>query len=134
MAKPRKKRVRIKGNRIVVDSELPNLSEVMLTFAKPLLETLPEKASTEQVRLALHYASIAWNAPVIGGDDAEVIAEALSVFDDLPEEFGPDAFEILHGMVEERKTRYAHDRRFASVDVVETKDGWTVSSDGAVVD
>lgn len=130
-----KKRVRVKGSRVVVDADLPNLSETLISFAKPLIESLSNPSpSLDEIRQAMHYASIIWNVHLLSEDDPGVAGEALAVLDDLPETLGPDAPDILRDMLETRKSKYAHDRRFASVDVIQVEGGWTISTQGAVMD
>jgi hypothetical protein len=130
-----KKRVRVKGNRVVVDPDMPNLSETLLSFAKPLIESLSNHSpSLDEIRQAMHYASIVWNVHVLAQDDPGVASEALAVLDDLPDTLGPNAPDILRDMLEARKTKYAHDRRFVSVDVMEAEGGWTISTQGATMD
>lgn len=130
-----KKRVRVKGNRVVVDADLPNLSETLLSFARPLIESLSNQSpSLDEIRQAMHYASIVWNAHLLSQDDPGFATEVLAVLDDLPDALGPNAPDILRDMLETRKTKYAHDRRFASVDVTQAEGGWTISTEGARMD
>ena len=112
----------------------PNLSEVLLIFAKPLLDSLPNPPPTlEQVRLAMHLASIVWNLPLLAKDDPSFGNDVCASLDDVPPELGPHASKILDLMLESRNTTFADDPRFASVEVVETKEGWTVRTRSAVV-
>ena len=130
-----KRRVRVKGQRVVVDPDLPPLSETMLSFAKPLIDNLPgAPPSLDQLRLAMHYASIVWNVHVLAQDDPEFGAEVCSALDDIPDDMGPDASSILDAMLESRKTKYAYDRRIASVEVVQAKGGWNIIAQGAFPD
>jgi hypothetical protein len=132
---PWKKRVRVKGNRVVVDSDLPNLSETLLSFAKPLIDNLPDDPpSLDQIRQAMHFASIVWNVHILAENDEEFGAEVCSALDDVPEELGEGASAILDAMLEDRRTKYRYDRRFASVEVVEAPGGWNIVTEGARMD
>ena len=42
-------------------SDLPKMSDVLVAFAAPILETLDEDASLDEYRGALRFASIIWN-------------------------------------------------------------------------
>ena len=129
---PWRKRVRVKGNKVVVDRDLPGMSETLLSFAKPLIDNLPSEPPTlEQVRAAMHYASIVWNVHVLAEDDKEFGQEVCSTLDDVPPDLGPGASEILDAMLETRRTKYRYDRRFASVEVVEAEGGWNIIAEGA---
>gem|GEM_PF-671868 len=136
MAKrPRARRVRVKEGRVVVERDWPNLSETLLAFAKPLLESLPGDPPTlDQVRLAMHFASIVWNVHVLAKDDPGFGAEVCAALDEVPEDLGPNATAVLDDMLTSRKTTYAEDPRLASVEVVEAEGGWTVRTQSAIVD
>ena len=132
---PWKNRVRVKGNRVVVDSDLPNLSETLLCFAKPLIDNLPnDPPSLDQIRQAMHYASIVWNVHVLAKDDPEFGDEVCATLDEVPPELGEGAPAILDAMLEARRTEYQYDRRFVSVEVVEAPGGWNIVTEGAVVE
>lgn len=132
---PWRRRVRVKGRTVVVDPDLPPLSETMLSFAKPLIDNLPgDPPSLDQVSRAMHYASIVWNVHVLAKGDPTFGAEVCAALDDIPDDMGPGAAAILDRMIEERKTRYRYDRRFASVEVVPAEGGWNIVAEGAIPD
>lgn len=131
---PWRRRVRVKGSKVVVD-DFPNLSETLLEFARPLIDSIPDDPpSIEQVRQAMQFASIVWNVHVVADGDPEFGADVCAVLDDVPPELGPGARAALESMLETRHSIYAHDHRFASVEVVEAEGGWNILTRGAIMD
>lgn len=113
----------------------PGLSETLLAFAKPLIDGLPGDPPTlEQVRQAMHYASIVWNVHLLAADDPQLGAEVCSMLDEVPDDLGADASTTLDAMLDARRTKYARDRRFASLEVVQAEGGWNVIAEGAEVE
>ena len=132
---PWRKQVRVKGRRVVVDPDLPALSETMLSFAKPLLDNLPgDPPSIDQVRQAMHFATILWNLDAVADGEQAFSDDVRAALGDVPEDLGPNAAAILETMLQARRTRYRYDRRVISVEVVEADGGWNIVAQGALPD
>jgi hypothetical protein len=102
---------------------LPRLSETMLQFAKPLLDTLPDLPSLEELRQLMLIATVAWNLPVYEQRKNPQAAAHRATFDTAMEQAPPPIAKILSNMLYSRLTTYGHDPRLGFVDVVEDGNG-----------
>ena len=124
-------RVRVKGGKVVVKTELPKLSDTMITFARPLLDRLPgDPPSIEQVRHVMGLATILWNLPLLEDGDASFGADVCASLDEVPEDLGEGVQAVLDEMLEARRGEWGHDRRVVSVEVVEVEGGYQIVAEG----
>jgi hypothetical protein len=123
-------RVRVRGGKVIVKSELPKLSDTMIAFARPLLDGLPnDPPSIEQVRHVMGLATILWNLPLLEDGDASFGADVCASLDEVQGELG-EVQAVLDAMLEERRAKWGHDRRVVSVEVVEVEGGYQVVAEG----
>jgi hypothetical protein len=102
---------------------LPKLSETMLQFAKPLLDTLPGLPSIDELRQLMTIVTVVWNLPLYEQRKNPQAAAHRATFDLAMEKAPPPIAKILSNMLYSRLTTYAHDPRLGFVDVVEDGDG-----------
>ena len=86
------------------------MSQVVLDFAKPLLDTCPDEVSE---RKAISLAIFVWNAALLSPQEQQqTLGEYLS---DCRRTLPAEEVKILSGcidrLVETKRTRFAHDRR-----------------------
>ncbi len=97
------------------------ISETLLEFAQPIIETLPPNPTLQMRRLALEIAATVWNAIVIeawGGEGKELgpgtLTELKERLAGLPEPIGTTMGPIIERLAQSKRTRYAGDLRSKS--------------------
>jgi hypothetical protein len=98
---------------------LPKLSETMLHFAKPLLDTLPNPPALEELRQLMTIVTLLWNLPLYEQRKTPAAASYRATFDTMLERLPLDIAKIVTAMLYSRLTTYAHDPRLGFADVVE---------------
>lgn len=103
---------------------LPKLSETLLVFGRPLLDSFPIDDSADSLRQAMKFIEMAWNGPLLmqHGDPemSRKISEGLEqTIRMAPEE----PKRVLENLFEARVTKYAHDPRLATVTITDNGDG-----------
>ncbi len=102
---------------------LPKLSETLLVFGRPLLDSFPMDDSADSLRQAMKFIEMAWNGPLLmqHGDPemsrkmSEALAQTIRMSPEEPKR-------VLEKLFMSRVTKYAHDPRLATV---------TITDDGA---
>ena len=102
---------------------LPKLSETLLHFAKPLLDTLPNPPAIEELRQLMTIVTVLWNLPLYEQRKNPAAASYRATFDTMLERLPPDIAKIVTAMLYSRLTTYAHDPRLGFADVVEDGHG-----------
>ncbi len=97
---------------------MSKISETLLEFAQPIIETLPPNPTLEMRRLALAIAATVWNAIVIEAWDGEgkevglrTLSELKERIAELPEPIGTTMGPIIERLAQSKRTRYAGDLR-----------------------
>jgi hypothetical protein len=57
---------------------LPKVSDMLVAFAQPLLDTLPDDATIREIRGALMFSAVMWNSLVVADGDLTLASEELS--------------------------------------------------------
>lgn len=100
---------------------LPKLFAVLIEFAKPILSLFPDPPARENVELAMVYAMVAWNLPLVeqAGRRPDISAQWKEIMPSIP----PQVLAVIEGMMHARRTTYRHDPRIANVEVRDGTDG-----------
>jgi hypothetical protein len=103
---------------------LPKLSTTLVDFAQPILTVYSNPPTRANVEMAMMYAMVAWNLPLYeqAGGASELVAQWREIAPTLP----APVLTVLEAMMRERRTRYRHDPRLASVEVRDGEDGQAV--------
>lgn len=99
---------------------LPKLSETLIAFGQPLLDSFPMDDSADSLRRAMKFIEMAWNGPLLiqhGGSDVsrkmgQALEETIRMAPDEPRR-------VLEALFMSRVTKYAHDPRLATVTISE---------------
>jgi hypothetical protein len=102
---------------------LPKLSETLLQFAKPLLDTLSNPPPIEELRQVMVLVTVAWNLPLYEQRKRPEAAAYRATFDTALERLPPEIAKIVSAMLYSRLTTYAHDPRIGFADVVDEGHG-----------
>jgi hypothetical protein len=103
--------------RAVLES-LPELSETMLEFAKPLLAQFPSPPPIEMLRQVLVLVTVAWNLPIYEQRRNPQAASFRATFDQAMAQVPPQIARILSAMLVSRLSTYANDPRTGFAGVV----------------
>ncbi len=102
---------------------LPKLSETMLQFAKPLLDTLSSPPPIEELRQVMVIVTVAWNLPIYEQRKKPEAVAYRTTFNAALAQLPPEIAQILSTMLYSRLTTYAHDPRIGFAEVVEEANG-----------
>jgi uncharacterized cupin superfamily protein len=89
--------------------KLPKISASLLTFASPLLDTLPQPRQVEHLRHAVNIAMIAWNLPIM--EHQKRGAEMRALYERHMQLAPPAIKALLDRMMSDRMARWGHDPR-----------------------
>lgn len=98
---------------------LPKLSETLLQFAKPLLDTLSDPPPFEELRQLMVVVTVVWNLPLYEQRKSPKAISFRATFDTMLEQVPPEIAKILSTMLYSRLTTYANDPRLGFADVVQ---------------
>jgi hypothetical protein len=82
--------------------EAGKISEMIIDFARPLLEVDGGPSDIEALRNVILLANICWNVPILEQKNDPELARHLHLIDELPEPLRG----LLRLMIRERKTRF----------------------------
>lgn len=102
---------------------LPKLSETLLQFAKPLLDTLSDPPPFEELRQLMVVVTVVWNLPLYEQRKSPKAISFRATFDTMLEQVPPEIAKILSSMLYSRLTTYAKDPRLGFADVVQDARG-----------
>ena len=102
-------------------SGLPKMSDVLVAFAAPILDTLDDDASLDEYRGALRFASIIWNVLAMldeevrrsGGVlvDRDKVAELTALLEQAVGGFDEENLALLDALRERRRELFPDERR-----------------------
>jgi len=103
---------------------LPKLSAVLIEFAQPILSLFPDPPARKNVEVAMVYAMVAWNLPLLeqAGRGAEISEQWRGTVPSID----PPVLAIIERMMHARRTTYRHDPRIANVEVRDGPDGQAI--------
>jgi hypothetical protein len=97
---------------------LPKLSETLLQFAKPLLDTLSDPPPIEELRQLMVVVTVVWNLPLYEQRKSPKAISFRATFDTMLAQVPPEIAKILSTMLYSRLTTYANDPRLGFAKVV----------------
>jgi hypothetical protein len=99
------------------------MSETLLTFARPLLDQLPEPPTAGQLQSAMTIASLIWNVPEYERAGHPKAAEYRKALDGAVADMPTEGRLVIAAMTHERATTYESDPRVAFAEVVAEPNG-----------
>lgn len=103
---------------------LPKLSAVLIEFAQPILSLFPDPPARKHVELAMVYAMVAWNLPLM--EQAGRSSNVTDLWRETAPAIPPPVLTVIEGMMHARRTTYRHDPRIANVEVRDGADGHAI--------
>lgn len=100
---------------------LPKLSATLIEFAEPILSLFPDPPDRKHVEMAMVYAMVAWNLPLL--EQAGRSSEITELWRETAPNIPPPVLAVIEGMMHARRTTYRHDPRIANVEVRDGADG-----------
>ena len=132
MSKKRKGRKKQNQSK-ATKSGVPNrkISETLIDFASPILDSAPEGVTAEELKKGLVVAVTVWNAVVI-----EEWGFEQKYFDDIHKRLrsNPESAELIEALVERKRKKFAGDlRAISDFDVKVKKDGtFSISAEARI--